>query len=97
VSDTDDPERQLRIDQMTINIEKMRFDMAETQREAAALAKWESRKFLVQTLAAAAGLLAAGGLIGGVAVSWLNAHQPPREPAVVQYVLPPGSTVTVPK
>jgi hypothetical protein len=41
-------EQDLRIDRMTIDIEKIRSDM-----------RWESRKFLAQTLAASAALLAA--------------------------------------
>jgi hypothetical protein len=42
-------ERQLRMDQMTVNIEKMRHDM-----------QWESRKFTLQ-LVAALGTAMAGG------------------------------------
>jgi len=38
---------------VTINIEKMRHDM-----------RWETRKFIVATVAAAATLLAAGVLLG---------------------------------
>jgi hypothetical protein len=49
MSGADDIERQLRIDQMTINIEKMRADM-----------RWETRKFVLQ-LVAALGTAFAGG------------------------------------
>jgi hypothetical protein len=91
LSDTDE-ERQLRIDQMTVNIDKMRADMAAQQ----TLLAWETRKFVIQALTAAAGLLAAGGIIGGVMVNYINAHQPPAPP-ITQYVLPPGTVVQVPK
>lgn len=74
---------------MTVNIDKMRADMATQQ----TLLAWETRKFVIQALTAAAGLLAAGGIIGGVMVNYINAHQPP----ITQYVLPPGTVVQVPK
>ena len=45
----DQEEQDLRIDQMTVNIEKMRTDMAA-----------ESRRFTVQALGAAAACVAAG-------------------------------------
>ena len=57
MTERDELEQSLRIDQMTINIEKMRADM-----------KWEARKFTLQAITAAAALLAAGGVIGGVIV-----------------------------
>jgi hypothetical protein len=49
----DQEEQDIRIDQMTINIEKMRSDM-----------KWESRKFITQIVVAFAAVLAAGVAIG---------------------------------
>lgn len=61
--DRDLEEQDLRIDQMTINIEKMRADM-----------KWEARKFMLQALTAAAALLAAGGVIGGLIVRLASGH-----------------------
>ena len=54
---------------MTINIEKMRSDMAETQ-------KWETRKFLVSLLLASAALLGAGAAIG----NYLARHEAPPQP-----------------
>jgi hypothetical protein len=45
----DQEEQVLRIEQLTINIEKLRADL-----------RWEARKFLIQALAASAALLAAG-------------------------------------
>ena len=59
----DQVEQDLRIDQMTINIEKMRQDM-----------RWEARKFTLQAITAAAALLAAGGVIGGVVVRLASGH-----------------------
>ena len=49
----DQEEQDLRIDQMTVNIEKMRQEM-----------RWEARKFLVATVTAAAALLVAGVVLG---------------------------------
>jgi hypothetical protein len=45
----DQEEQDLRIDQMTINIEKMRADM-----------QWENRKFLLQAIAATGAAMAGG-------------------------------------
>ena len=59
----DQVEQDLRIDQMTINIEKMRADM-----------RWEARRFTLQAITAAAALLAAGGVIGGVVVRLASGH-----------------------
>jgi hypothetical protein len=49
MTDRDQEEQNVRIDHMTVNIEKMRADM-----------KWESRKFTVQIIAAL-GTAFAGG------------------------------------
>ncbi len=56
---------------MTVNIEKMRTELAAAQRdyqetitERQTHAKWETRKFAVQLAIAAAALLAAGVAIG---------------------------------
>jgi hypothetical protein len=49
----DQEEQDLRIDQMTINIEKMRTEM-----------RWETRKFVVQVVLAAAALFATGIAVG---------------------------------
>jgi hypothetical protein len=53
MGDADDEERALRIDEMTVNIEKMRSDM-----------KWEARKFLVSAILATAAAVGAGIVIG---------------------------------
>jgi len=53
MNDRDDEERQLRLDLMTIQIERLRQEI-----------RMENRKFAVQLLAAAAALLAAGVAIG---------------------------------
>jgi hypothetical protein len=60
---TDDEERELRCDEMTVNIEKMRSDM-----------KWEARKFLVSTVLATAAAVGAGIAIG----SYFTKGQPPQ-------------------
>lgn len=52
-------EHEWRMDQMAVNIEKMRADMA-----------WETKKFVWQAVVAAAILLGAGGTIGGVVVNY---------------------------
>jgi hypothetical protein len=49
---------------MTVNIEKMRSDMAEQQRQAAIRQKWETRKFLISAVIAAAAFLGAGIAFG---------------------------------
>lgn len=66
----DEEEQDLRIDQMTVNIEKMRFDIAETQRQNALQQKWETRKFVVQALLVAAGCVAAG--VGLARLIWFH-------------------------
>lgn len=57
-TERDQDEQNLRMDEMTINIEKLRADM-----------KWESRKFLLQALATAATCLIAGA---GLATLFLH-------------------------
>jgi hypothetical protein len=63
VSDRDLVEQELRIDQMTINIEKMRADM-----------NWEARKFALQAIIATATVFAAGGVVGGLIVRLMSGH-----------------------
>jgi len=53
MNDRDDEERQLRLDLMTIQIERLRQEI-----------RMENRKFLVQLLASAAALLGAGVAAG---------------------------------
>ncbi len=73
---------------MTINIEKMRSDMAEAQ-------KWETRKFLVSALVASAALLGAGAALGNY---FTNRSQQPAQPVtqILQYQYPPGTVITIP-
>lgn len=80
MTDDEREERQLRMDQMTINIEKMRFDMAQLQ-------KWETRKFVVSLLLATAASVGAGVGIGNL----IWAHNPPPAPApiIIQMPAPP--------
>jgi hypothetical protein len=58
-------EYQRRMDQMAVNIEKMRSDL-----------KWEARKFLVSIVLAFAATLGAGAAIG----NYLARHEPAPQP-----------------
>ena len=62
-TERDQLEQDLRIDQMTINIEKMRSDM-----------RWEARKFYLQAVIATATVFAAGGVVGGLIVRLMSGH-----------------------
>jgi flagellar biosynthesis/type III secretory pathway M-ring protein FliF/YscJ len=82
---------------MTVNIEKMRFDIAETQRQAEVRRReweqnqrWELLKLLVSAIVAAAALLGAGAAIG----NYLARHFEP--PAIQQPMFPPGTVITIP-
>jgi hypothetical protein len=55
VTARDQDEQDLRIDQMTVNIEKMRTDM-----------RAESRKFLIQAIGVAAACVAAGAALAAL-------------------------------
>jgi len=73
-------ERQLRIDQMTVNIEKMRSDL-----------KWETCKFALSAIIATAAAVGAGVGIGNL----IWAHpQPPSPPA--QIIFQPGAIQVAP-
>ena len=64
----DQEEQDLRIDQMTVNIEKMRFDIeAEQKRQA-----WETRKFVVQIIAGFGTAFAGGAAALGLILHWLG-------------------------
>jgi hypothetical protein len=63
--DRDQEEQDLRIDQMTINIEKMRLDMAQQQ-------KWETRKFVLQLVAALGTAFAGGAAALGLTLHFLG-------------------------
>ncbi len=52
-------EHRLRVDQMTINIEKFRADMAAQQKQL----DWETRKFVVQMIVAFAAVAAAASAV----------------------------------
>jgi len=97
MSDDADAERALRIEQMTVNIEKMRFDIAETQRQAETRRlewersqKWELLKLFVSAVVAAAALLGGGAAIG----TYLTRRSEP--PATQQPMFPPGTVITIP-
>jgi len=67
---------------MSVNIEKMRFDMAEQQRQSAIQQSWETRKFIVAAIVAVAASVGAGVGIGNL----IWGHRQPQ-PIVIQ--LPP--------
>jgi hypothetical protein len=69
----DQEEQDLRIEQMTINIEKMRADM-----------KWETRKFAIQAIVAGAALLGAGVALG----TYLSRAAAPQYPAGTTIIIP---------
>ncbi len=73
---SDDDEREMRYNQMIVNIEKMRADMATEQRKL----DWETRKFLVSIVLAAAALVGAGAALG----NYVARRQPPPAPIVIQ-------------
>ena len=56
---TDDEERELRCDQMAVNIEKMRSDM-----------RWETRKFILQLVAALGTAMAGGAGLLALILHW---------------------------
>ena len=61
---TEDEERTehlLRIDQMTVNIEKMRAEM-----------RWESRRFMIQAIAGTAAAIAAGAALATLVLHLLG-------------------------
>jgi anti-sigma-K factor RskA len=70
---------------MTINIEKLRFDRTEQQRQRADQQKWETRTFLVSAILATAAAVGAG--VGNL----IWAHRgppPPPQPIVIQLPQP---------
>ena len=78
---------ELELDQMTVNIEKMRADMANDQKRLA----WENREFAVSLIVAAAALVGAGVVLG----NYIGSRRPaPQTVQVLQ--LPPGTTITIP-
>jgi hypothetical protein len=58
---TDDEERELRCDLMTIQIEKFRHDM-----------RWETRKFVLQIVAALGAAFAGGAAFLGLILHWMG-------------------------
>lgn len=55
-------EHALRVDEMTVNIEQMRADMAAQQKQL----EWETRKFVVQLVAGLSTAFAAGAAVAGL-------------------------------
>jgi hypothetical protein len=69
------------MDQMALNIEKMRSDMV-----------WESRKFLLQAVVSAAALLGAGAVLG----NYLARHEPAPPAPPPRVIFQPASIVVTP-
>ena len=69
------------VEQIRINVEKMRADMAAQQKQPA----WETKKFVVQAIVAAAACVGAGVALA----NWVN-NRPPAPPAV--QAAPPQAT-----
>jgi hypothetical protein len=74
-------ERELRVDQMAVNIEKMRADMAMQQKQLA----WQTRKFVVSFVVAIAASVGAGVAL----TNWVNSRAAP--PPAVQAAPPPAA------
>ena len=71
MTERDLEEQDLRIEQMTVNIEKLRQDIRQDQEKARRDGhrlrleiKWETRKFALQTMIALAAAVAAGVALG---------------------------------
>ena len=83
-------EHELRVDQMSVNIEKMRSDME-------AMQKWETRKFLLQFVVAIVASVGAGVALA----NWVNSRnplpQPPQPPQIIylQPISPPAAPPAV--
>jgi hypothetical protein len=67
-------EHELRVEQMLTNIENTRLNMKKLESDL----KYESRKFLLQTLAVGATLIIATATVTTVVVNYVN-HQAERE------------------
>ena len=79
-------EHELRMDQMALNIEKMRADMAAAQQVREDTRKWEDRKFYVSLAVGFAASLGAGVALA----NYVNGHAsvaPPAPPQVI-YLVP---------
>jgi len=68
---------------MTVNIERLRADLAMQQRQLS----WETTKFAMSLVLAAAALVGAGAALG----NYIGRQQSPQPPIVIQ--LPPQQTV----
>jgi hypothetical protein len=79
-TERDQEEQDLRIDQMTVNIDKMRADLAAQQRQLA----WETRKFGLALFVAGVGFI--GALV--------TIYHLSDKPVVQQF--PPGTVITIP-
>lgn len=74
---------------MTVNIEKMRVDMATQQRKLELETRWETRKFVVSIVVAIAAALGAGAAIG----NYLGRQaQPPQTIIIQQQPGPPTAS-----
>jgi len=69
---SDDEERQLRMDQMALNIEKMRFDMTMAQQKLDRETRRWMRQFALQLAATIAASVAAGATALGLILHWMG-------------------------
>jgi hypothetical protein len=63
-----------------MTIEQIRADIARRTQEML----YEPRKYRLQFAAVIISVAVASGIIGGVLVTYLNAHQPPPQPIIIQ-------------
>jgi hypothetical protein len=67
-----------------LRVEQMRADIARTTQEML----FEPRKYRIQFAAAIISACVAGGVVGGAAVAYINAHQMTPQPIVIQLQAP---------
>jgi len=79
----DQLEQELRINQMIVNIEKMRADMQSDLAKQQQHLNWETRKFVVSLIVAVA--VAAGA--GASVMSYIDRHTHPQLPSPVPNIV----------
>jgi hypothetical protein len=67
-----------------LRIELMQVDIARRTQELL----YEPRKYRIQFFGAVVSAFVAGGIISGVLVAYVNAHQTPPQPIVIQLQAP---------
>jgi hypothetical protein len=91
-------EYERRMDQMAVNIEKMRADMAAYQDKLALETRWENRKYIVSSIVAVAASVAAGVGLASLVYGHNGSPTPTDRYLAGQSLLslPPGSSITIP-